>query len=177
MSSIFIGLVLGAGVFCIYWSFWPRSAPTPKAGRASVADRVRDQLVQAGFETVSPGQLLTACVIVFVVVFLGGYSMTHVIPIAVCFAAMGGYGPLALVAMRARKRRTQLRELWPDAVDNIGLSSASRVGFARSPEPTCHPGPGGVAARLCRLRRGLSHDRTVPRLPHPAQGPSCRPSG
>ncbi|MGB2701668.1 MAG: type II secretion system F family protein [Candidatus Phosphoribacter baldrii] len=128
MSSIFIGLVLGAGVFCIYWSFWPRSAPTPKAGRASVADRVRDQLVQAGFETVSPGQLLTACVIVFVVVFLGGYSMTHVIPIAVCFAAMGGYGPLALVAMRARKRRTQLRELWPDAVDNI--ASAVRAGLA-----------------------------------------------
>ncbi len=41
---------------------------------------------------------------------------------------MGGYGPLALVAMRARKRRTQLRELWPDAVDNI--ASAVRAGLA-----------------------------------------------
>ncbi len=128
MSAIVIGLLLGAGVFSIYWSFWPRSPRPPAAGRARLSDRVRDQLVQAGFDTVSPGQLLASCLVVFVVVFLGGYSMTRVVPVAICFAAFAGYAPRALVSMRARKRRTQLRDLWPDAVDNI--ASAVRAGLA-----------------------------------------------
>lgn len=128
MSAIIIGLLLGAGVFCIYWSFWPRTARPARAGRPTLADRVGDELVQAGFDTVSPGQLLAGCLVVFVVVFLGALSMTRVVPIAVCFAAMAGYGPRALVVMRARKRRTQLRDLWPDAVDNI--ASAVRAGLA-----------------------------------------------
>ena len=128
MSAIAIGLLLGAGVFCLYWSTWPRAERPTRAGRTSLADRVRDQLVQAGFDTVSPGQLLAACLVVFVIVFLGAFSMTRVVPIAICFAAMASYGPRALVAMRARKRRGQLRELWPDAVDNI--ASAVRAGLA-----------------------------------------------
>jgi len=128
MSAIAIGLLLGAGVFCLYWSTWPRAERPTRAGRTSLADRVRDQLVQAGFDTVSPGQLLAACLVVFVIVFFGAFSMTRVVPIAICFAAMASYGPRALVAMRARKRRGQLRELWPDAVDNI--ASAVRAGLA-----------------------------------------------
>lgn len=128
MSAIVIGLILGAGVFCIYWSFWPAGPRAPRTGRPSPADRLRDQLVQAGFDTVTPGQLLVSSMVVSVVVFLGGYSMTRVVPIAVCFAAIAGYGPLGFVGMRARKRRSQLRDLWPDAVDNI--ASAVRAGMA-----------------------------------------------
>ena len=128
MGAIAIGLLLGAGLFCIYWSTWPRTERSPRPGGVSLADRVRDQLVQAGFDTVSPEQLVTACIVVFVVVFLGAYSMTRVVPIAICFAGMAGYGPRALVAMRARRRRGQLRDLWPDAVDNI--ASAVRAGLA-----------------------------------------------
>lgn len=128
MSALAIGLLLGAGVFCIFWSTWPQTERSAPARRASLADRVRDQLVQAGFDTISPSQLLAACMVVFVIVFLGAYSMTRVVPIAICFAAMAGYGPRALVTMRARKRRGQLRDLWPDAVDNI--ASAVRAGLA-----------------------------------------------
>ena len=100
MSALAIGLLLGAGVFCIFWSTWPQTERSAPARRASLADRVRDQLVQAGFDTISPGQLLAACMVVFVIVFLGAYSMTRVVPIAICFAAMAGYGPRALVMAR-----------------------------------------------------------------------------
>ncbi len=49
--------------------------------------------------------------------------------IATCFATiLGGYAPLALVRAKARKRRTGLRDLWPDAVDNI--TSGVRAGLA-----------------------------------------------
>ncbi|NHA69233.1 type II secretion system F family protein, partial [Phycicoccus flavus] len=49
-------------------------------------------------------------------------------PIAVCFASMAGALPVLLVRRRARKRRARLRDLWPDAVDNI--TSAVRAGMA-----------------------------------------------
>jgi tight adherence protein B len=48
--------------------------------------------------------------------------------VGLCFGAMAGYAPLALVRMRARRRRASLRDLWPDAVDNI--ASGVRAGLA-----------------------------------------------
>lgn len=128
MSALGIGLLLGLGVFCIYWSFWPRSERTARARRAGLRDRLRDELVQAGFESVTPGHVLVAALVCGTVVFLGALAATRVVPIAGCFAAMAAYAPRALVAMRARKRRSQLRDLWPDAVDNI--ASAVRAGLA-----------------------------------------------
>ena len=51
-----------------------------------------------------------------------------VLPIAACFAVMATAAPVALVRRRARQRRARLRDLWPDAVDNI--TSAVRAGLA-----------------------------------------------
>ncbi len=50
-----------------------------------------------------------------------------VLPIAACFSTMGGYLPVAVVRARAR-RRARLRDLWPEAVDNI--ASGLRAGIA-----------------------------------------------
>jgi tight adherence protein B len=77
---------------------------------------------------VGPRGLGAACLLA---VGLGGlrvYAATRVAPIALCFAAMSGYAPVALVRLRARRRRASLRELWPDAVDNI--TSGVRAGLA-----------------------------------------------
>jgi tight adherence protein B len=123
-----VGLLLGCGVFCIWWSAWVPAAPRPVRRRASVADRLGDQLVQAGYATMGPRALLTACVLAFSIVFIGGLATTGVPPVALSFAAMAGCAPVALVRMRARRRRASLRELWPDAVDNI--ASAVRAGLA-----------------------------------------------
>ena len=75
-----------------------------------------------------PRSLLSACVVAFVLVFLIVVAGTGVVPVSLCFAAMAGYVPLALVRMRARRRRAVMRDLWPDAVDNI--ASAVRAGLA-----------------------------------------------
>jgi len=73
---------------------------------------------------VSARQLLASCAgagIVAGIVFVG---MTRVVPIALAFGLFAAYLPLALVKLRARQRRAELRQLWPDAVDNL----ASAVG-------------------------------------------------
>ena len=129
MTGLLIGLLLGLGLFCLWWSWWPveprRTAPS---GRVGPLTRLGDELAQAGYVSVTPGNVVTASLVAFVLVFLIFVASTRVAPVAVCFALIAGYAPISLVRMRARKRRSQLRDLWPDAVDNI--SSAVRAGLA-----------------------------------------------
>ncbi len=91
-------------------------------------DRVADQLAQAGIESVTPGALAASCVgvglFVLVVMFVVSQSPT----IAFAFAVMASYGPVALVKFRARQRRSELRDLWPEVVDN--LASGVRAGLS-----------------------------------------------
>ncbi len=164
MTPLFVGLLFGAGVFCIYWSFWPREAPEPRASGPRLTDRMADELVQAGFEAITVRQVVVASMISFAVVLLGAYSTTRALPIAVCFAAMAGYAPRVLVGMRARRRRAQLRDLWPDAVDNI--ASAVRAGLAL-PEAEDYRFTGRFQESLDRLKDRLADpvaDRLVESL-------------
>jgi tight adherence protein B len=126
--GILLGLLLGCGVFCIWWSAWVPGPRREGARRTTLTDRLRDELVQAGYESTGPRVLLSACVIGLVLVTLLVYATTQVLPVALCFGAMAGYAPLALVRVRARRRRASLRDLWPDAVDNI--ASGVRAGLA-----------------------------------------------
>ena len=126
--GVVVGLLLGCGVFCIWWSFWVPTPAVDKARRVTMTERLRDQLVQAGYESMGPRSLMVACVLAFVIVGLTILATTGVAPVALCFAVMAGYAPLALVRGRARRRRASMRELWPDAVDNI--ASGVRAGLA-----------------------------------------------
>jgi tight adherence protein B len=72
--------------------------------------------------------LLVTCVMAGLLVSALVHAAVGVLPIAVCFGAMAAYAPLGLVRRRARRRRARLRDLWPDAVDNI--TSGVRAGMA-----------------------------------------------
>ena len=128
MTGVGVGLVLGVGLFCIWWSFWPRQEPSGAPRKAGLASWLSDELAQAGYDAVTPRSLLSACVMAFFMVFLVFAATTKVVPIALCFALMAAYAPILLVRMRARRRCAVMRELWPDVVDNIG--SAVRAGLA-----------------------------------------------
>ena len=128
MAGVLIGLLLGCGLFCIWWSAWVPIPAGERAHRTTLSDRLRDELVQAGYEATGPRALVSVCLIAFLLVTLLVYATTQVLPVALCFAAMAAYAPIGLVRMRARRRRASLRELWPDAVDNI--ASGVRAGLA-----------------------------------------------
>lgn len=129
MRGPLLGLLLGMGLFCIWWSTWvPQAGAGARARRPGLTDRLQDDLVQAGYDGMGQRSLLSACMVAFVLVFLIVVAGTGVVPVSLCFAAMAGYVPLALVRMRARRRRAVMRDLWPDAVDNI--ASAVRAGLA-----------------------------------------------
>ena len=128
MRAVAVGLLIGIGLFCIWWSFWPRDERRPEPQHPGLRARLQDDIIQAGYTSVSPGNLLTACGVAGLLVFALMQASTRVVPVALCFGVMAAYAPVALVRMRARSRQAHLRDLWPDAVDNI--ASAVRAGLA-----------------------------------------------
>jgi len=125
--DVVVGLVLGAGVGCVWWSFWPQ-APETQARTARWTARVQDDLVQAGVQGVTPGGLAVASAALGFVTLVLGIGLTGVPTVALFFGVFAAAAPLAVVRGRARKRRARLRQLWPEVVDH--LASGIRAGLA-----------------------------------------------
>ena len=121
-----VGLLFGLGLFLVWRSFTPPAPRRP--GRVSRRDRTADLLAQAGIESVTPGALVASCIGVGAAVLVLMYAVSRSPAIAFAFAVMAAYGPVALVRFRARQRRAELRELWPEVVDN--LASGVRAGLS-----------------------------------------------
>ncbi len=137
-----LGLVAGVGLFLSWWSCWqvePRARPVSSAP----VRRLREQLAQADLASVSPGALLGGACGLGMFTFVLVLALCRVPAIAVCFASMAAWAPVALVKVRARRRRSRLRELWPDVVDNI--ASGIRAGLSL-PEALAQLGERGPEA-------------------------------
>ena len=128
MAGAGLGLLLGLGLASIWWSFWPRERAEPVRTSRRWLDRLGDEVALAGIRGLGPGGLLGFAVVLAVLVAAIVLAVTRVAPIAVCFGAMAGWAPFAYVRARARKRRGQLREVWPDVIDHV--HSAVRAGLA-----------------------------------------------
>jgi tight adherence protein B len=121
-----VGLLLGLGLFLVWRSFTPRRPR--RADRVAVREKMADLLARAGIEAVTPSGLAGACVGVGAVVLVAMYVVSRSPAIAVSFALIAAWGPVALVQFRARQRRSELRDLWPEVVDN--LASGVRAGLS-----------------------------------------------
>jgi len=122
-----LGLLFGIGVMCV-WSSGPRRAPRRRKRGPTRAERLADMLAQAGIESVTPRQLVVCSIGLAIVILVVVSAVSRALPIAVAFGGFAGLAPTSLVRYRQRKRRTELRELWPEAVDN--LASAVRAGLS-----------------------------------------------
>lgn len=123
--GVVVGLLLGAGLCLVLWSC-TSEPPAPRRSR-TWAD-LSDVLVQAGVTGVRPGGLIGVCLGAGAMAFLLALGFTRSPAIALCFAAMAAYGPLALVRSRARRRRAARRAMWPEVVDH--LASGIRAGLS-----------------------------------------------
>ncbi len=124
-----LGLVAGLGLMLI-WRSGSR-APVPSGGRSLLgtwAARRHDALRQAGIEGVGVVQLGAVQAVSGALVFLVVIAVTQTVTVAICFGGFGCFLP-ALVVRRLRNRRqVALREVWPEAIDN--LASAVRAGLS-----------------------------------------------
>lgn len=141
-----LGLTLGVGVLMV-WQGWRGPAGPARSSRPGLHGRLGKLIAEAGVEAVTPGQVLVSSAGLGAVTGMVFLAVSRTWPIAVAFGAFGAYAPTALLKMRARARRRELRDLWPDVVDN--LASAVRAGLSlpealtqlgvRGPEPLRRP--------------------------------------
>jgi tight adherence protein B len=126
-----LGLLLGLGLLLI-WSSRTGVPGPERAGRARSARawpaRRAELLRQAGVDGVSSGQLAAIQIGAGMVAALIGVVASGTVSIALCFGIFGLLSPTALVRRLRRRRMVDLRELWPEAVDN--LMSAIRAGMS-----------------------------------------------
>lgn len=135
-----VGLGVGVGLLLMWSAFaLPRSVrPTPRR-----PGRLRETLNLADLQQVSPASFVAMCALGALAAGLLVQLVSRTPPVALCFAVIGGYLPVALVRGRARRRVREFAAVWPEVVDN--LASAVRAGLAlpeavanlaeRGPEP------------------------------------------
>lgn len=122
-----LGLLLGLGCLLV-WRSGPRRPPARARDGDALTDRTRDLLAQAGIEGVTPSQLFTASGVLGVLVFVLVLGTSQVPMIALLFGGFAALLPLLLVRRRRGQRTVELREVWPEAVDN--LASGVRAGLS-----------------------------------------------
>jgi tight adherence protein B len=136
-----VGLLAGTGLLLVWLAVTSPAAPAATA--ATRRGRLRSMLDAAGLGSTSVGGLVLVAAVCGAVGFLAVQLLSRTVTVAAAFGLLGSYLPFALVSGRARRRRRELAEVWPEAVDN--LASAVRAGLSlpealaalgeRGPEP------------------------------------------
>lgn len=122
----FLGLVLGIGLLLIWRSGNRR--PVRSSGSGSWRRARTEMLRQAGVDSVSSTQLMGMQAATAIIAGIVVLVATHTVTIAACFAVIAFFGPVAIVRRLRSRRTVELREVWPEVVDN--LASGVRAGLA-----------------------------------------------
>lgn len=121
----FLGLVAGVGLLLI----WHGITARPSRQRTRVrSERMREHLIQAGLPGVTPAQIVALQVLAAAVVAVLGLALTQSVTVTAVFAVFASFIPRIVVGRLRHKRQADLRELWPEVVDN--LTSGVRAGLS-----------------------------------------------
>jgi tight adherence protein B len=119
-----LGLALGVGLLLVW-----RSGPRAPQRRTERRPGRRQQLLSAaGLTGINPAQLLALQVALGLTALVLVLVTTRTVTISLVFGGFGSAVPYLLVRRLAARRRADLREVWPEVVDN--LASAVRAGLS-----------------------------------------------
>ena len=137
--GVLLGLGTGVGLLLVYWALVSPASPHRPRPRS----RLSALLAESGVAGASPGGVVALCLAGAAVAGVAVQAVSGTPPVSLAFAVLGGYLPVGMLRGRARRRRRELAEVWPEAVDN--LASAVRAGMSlpealtalsvRGPEP------------------------------------------
>jgi tight adherence protein B len=125
VTGALLGLLLGVGLLLV-WRSGPR-APQPRSGPRRPGRRAT-ALAAAGLTGINAAQLLALQVGLGLLATVAVLLTTGTVTVSLVFGLFGFVLPYAQVRRLASKRRADLREVWPEVVDN--LASAVRAGMS-----------------------------------------------
>lgn len=119
--GVVIGLTAGIGFLLIFWWLVEPEQPT-RTTSSALGRRIQDVMIQAGLPQLRLGHAVALSALAGLIGLLTGWILTAALPIGIAFGALASMLPGIVISGRARKRREELRSLWPDVVDDL-LSS------------------------------------------------------
>ncbi len=134
-----LGLTAGLGLLLIWRSGSRAPQPAARLSLTAWSARWRELLRQAGVTGVRPVQLAGAQFACAMSAFVLVAAITKTLSVAACFGLFGLAVPVLAVRRMRRRRQVALRDVWPEAIDN--LASAVRAGMSL---------PEGLAALAAR---------------------------
>jgi tight adherence protein B len=125
VTGALLGLLLGVGLLLI-WRSGPRAPRQRTAPRQP--GRRQAMLAGAGLTGINAAQLLALQVGLGLLVLVVVLLTTGTVTVSLVFGMFGFVVPYAQVRRLAARRKADLREVWPEVVDN--LASAVRAGLS-----------------------------------------------
>jgi tight adherence protein B len=126
--GVLVGGLAGLGVFlCLAALAGDRPPASSGPWRRRRADAA-SLSARAGLPRLGFGRLVAGSAVAGGVTTLVLLAATGTVPLAVAFGLFAAAGPRAYLRRRARQRTADLREEWPDVVDN--LASGVRAGLS-----------------------------------------------
>ena len=125
--GLMVGLLFGIGALLV-WS--GATVPAERVDRPPSGPQVwvAELLAGAGAGGLRPAHVVGASGGLAFVVLVVGVAVSDSPTVSAAFAGFAAWAPFALLRWRQRQRAAELRDLWPDVVDN--LASAVRAGMA-----------------------------------------------
>jgi tight adherence protein B len=123
-----LGLLAGIGAVLVLLALTDDPGDGAPPARRERRHRLADLIAEAGVQGVSPRGVAVTSVLLALLVGVSFVVLTQTWSVSLAFGLIAASAPVVLLRSRARRRRAELREVWPDVVDN--LASAIRAGMS-----------------------------------------------
>lgn len=129
MSGLLLAIVMAYGVHLLFTAVafrWRGVCPGPHVVRRRPAThRVRDWMVQAGFDDVRPAELLGAAGVLFLVGAVLSYALFGGILPPLAGGVFATTFPVAAARARRERRRITARDAWPRLIEEIRIKTTT----------------------------------------------------
>lgn len=143
MRALGLGLLLGCGLFCLWWACWDvprRSTARPRSSRLLAL------VHQAGLPGLAPRAVAAGSVLCALLALAAAQVVTRTVPVAACLSLVAGASPVMVLRGRARRRQSDLRLAWPDAIDHLASGVRAGLSLPEALSALAVRGPGDLRA-------------------------------
>jgi len=123
MRGPVLGLCVALGILLITWAWLV--PPSPRRTSVGFVERA---LIEAGMPDVPAHRFVLVCASAFAITWTLAVGISESAVIASFLAVICGFSPWALLRYQQRRRREQLHQVWPDAIEH--LASGIRAGLS-----------------------------------------------